>query len=298
MAPEWSKRIPPSVRPHLRALYRAWLTNPLRTRGARSRLLKELEGQEGPDSTLLRRVDTVISPEDNMWLAGHDRYFRVGLDAIRCIDRACAVTGSSSPRRILDMPCGAGRVMRFIVLRFPAAELTACDLLDDAVDFCAKRYGARPVVSTPDFDRLELPGAFDLIWSGSLVSHLNAQGTEAFLRLCRRAVAPSGIAVVTTHGSEVSDRVRRDPAFYDLEAEQAGTVVAHYEADGCAFVPYCDPHEPEMAGYTQETAPWGISLMSREWMRDAAKRAGLREVYFAEHDWNAHQDVFAFAATG
>jgi SAM-dependent methyltransferase len=276
-------------------VYRAWLTNGLRARAARSRLVKELDGQ---DTALLRTVDTAISPEDTMWLAGRDRYFRVGLDAIRCIDAACASSGVSTPARILDMPSGAGRVLRFIARRFPDAELTACDIFEDEITFCARRFGAHPVLSSPDFDSLELPGTFELIWSGSLVTHLDAGGTDAFLRLCRRHVSPGGVVVVTTHGEEVAGRVPNDPGFYGLDDKQAEAVVSQYRREGAGFVAYSDPHEPQQAGYSPESAPWGVSLMSREWVRSVAHRAGLRELHFAERDWNAHQDVFAFAAAG
>jgi len=40
-----------------------------------------------------------------------------------------------------------------------------------------------------------------------------------------------------------------------------------------------------MAGYSPESAPYGISLMSREWVKSAAARAGMHELYFAESDW-------------
>ena len=82
---------------------------------------------------------------------------------------------SSPPPRILDFPCGHGRVLRYLRAEFPQAEITACDLLRDGVDFCAANFGAIPVYSDPDPSRIGLPrDAFDLIWVGSLFTHFDA----------------------------------------------------------------------------------------------------------------------------
>jgi SAM-dependent methyltransferase len=263
----------------------------MRARSARARLIKELDGLA---PALLKKVDTAISPEDTMWISGPDRYFRIGLDAVRCIESVYTSTGIAFPTRILDMPSGAGRVLRFIALRFPNAELTACDVIEDHIKFCAKRFGANPVLSSPDFDGLALPGPFDLIWSGSLVTHLNGESTEAYLRLCRENLSPDGILVLTTHGEEVAHRIATDPRLYGLDDRQSAAVVSQYQHEQLGFVEYSTPHGPQVAGYSSESAPFGVSLMSREWVKSAAARAGMHELYFAEHDWNAHHDVYGF----
>jgi hypothetical protein len=108
----------------MRLLYRAAMANPVRTRAAKARVKREFDGAV---PSVLDQADTRISPHDEMWRGGPDRYFRVGLSAIRCIEDICSSTGISSPNRILDMPSGAGRVLRFIAVRFPQAEPTyAC----------------------------------------------------------------------------------------------------------------------------------------------------------------------------
>jgi SAM-dependent methyltransferase len=191
------------------------------------------------------------------------------------------------------MPSGAGRVLRFIAARFPDADLTACDITADQIEFCAKRFEATPVLSSPDFDSVSLPGPFDLIWSGSLVTHLNAASTEAYLRLCRRNLSPEGVLVLTTHGEEVARRVAQNPRFYHLESGQSDSLLMDYEREGIGFVEYSTPHEPHVAGYSPEAAPYGVSLMSEDWIAGAAAQAGLSEIYFAGHSWNEHHDVIA-----
>src|SRR5262249_37742284 len=117
------------------------------------------------------KVDPRISSNDGM-LGGNPRhYFAVGRSALWNIARTLDHTagGSSQPKRILDLPCGHGRVLRYLRAAFPEAEITACDLLADGVDFCASTFGAIGVYSDTDLSLIKLPkDNFDLIWVGSL----------------------------------------------------------------------------------------------------------------------------------
>src|SRR5690349_8568241 len=119
--------------------------------------------------TAQNRISVIeeISPHDEMYGGDPERYFKVGQSAIDFIQPALRATGLPAPERILDLPCGHGRVLRFLKAVFPNAELVACDINRDGVDFCAETFGARPVYSVDDARRVELPGTFDLIWCGS-----------------------------------------------------------------------------------------------------------------------------------
>jgi SAM-dependent methyltransferase len=118
-----------------------------------------------------RRIDGLkvasdISPNDHMFAGDESHYFGVGqsaLDGIRCSLYAAQVP-TDNVKRILDLPCGHGRILRYLRAAFPEAEIVACDLLRDAVDYCARSFGAIPVYSHEDPRKIPLPeGAFDLI---------------------------------------------------------------------------------------------------------------------------------------
>jgi SAM-dependent methyltransferase len=209
----------------------------------------------------------------------------VGLSAIRAIDSALAAAGASAPRRMLDMPCGHGRVLRFLRARFPEAAAVACDLDDDGVAYCAERFGAEGVRSSAHLASVELPGDFDLIWCGSLVTHLDAEANAALLGLFARSLSPGGVAVVTTHGQLVAERLRSGESAYQLVATSVPDVVAGYDATGFGYADY-----PWSPGY-------GVSISSRAWIGAAAERAGLRVVLFTERGWDDHQDVVALVRT-
>jgi SAM-dependent methyltransferase len=142
-------------------------------------------------------TNTTISPRDLMWKHDPEHYFRFGETAVKLIRLALASTERTTFRRILDMPCGHGRVLRSLKAEFPRAELTACDIDREAVDFCAETFGAKPVYSSENPDDLEL-GDFDLIWCGSLVTHL--KDWDSVLRLFERSLVHRGILVLTTAG--------------------------------------------------------------------------------------------------
>src|SRR4051794_26106944 len=89
-------------------------------------------------------VNRIISPKEEMvtkeMVTSGKRerhYFGVGRSALECIDISvrAAQTNVSDVKRILDLPCGHGRVLRYLKAAFPEAEITACDIMRDGVDF-------------------------------------------------------------------------------------------------------------------------------------------------------------------
>src|SRR4051794_23122377 len=118
------------VRTRLReGLHHLLRTHPFsfRTRRQKERMLKSgtLEPEE---RSLLQAVESKISPKDTMYNGNIDLYFKDGLCSVRIIEEALAASGKSSVKSVLDLPCGHGRVLRFLVHRFPGAKFTACEL--------------------------------------------------------------------------------------------------------------------------------------------------------------------------
>ncbi|MGB3682770.1 MAG: class I SAM-dependent methyltransferase, partial [Rubrobacteraceae bacterium] len=73
-----------------------------------------------------------------------------------------------SPESILDYGCGHGRVLRWFQSFWPNANLTAADVTEDQIEFCARTFGANPFLIDKPFDEVELPSEYDLIWLGSI----------------------------------------------------------------------------------------------------------------------------------
>lgn len=229
---------------------------------------------------LLRGVSGRISHRDGMYGGAVEHYYGVGLSAVHCIEAALAAAGRSDPAVVLDLPCGHGRVLRALQARWPEARFTVSDTDRDGVLFCARAWGAEPRFSSPRFEALDLGGPFDLIWCGSLATHLDEDRIGALLACLQRHLAPQGAAVVTTHGDRTAANMRDGSIDYLLAPGVQDGLVAAYERDGFAYSDYQD-----MPGY-------GVTLTSRDWFGARAERAGLTVAHFAAAAWDDHQDVF------
>ncbi len=223
-----------------------------------------------------------ISPRDVMHRSDPDRYFVVGHDALNTVERFMRLVGIDNPESLLDLPCGHGRVLRFLRARFPDAAITACDLDSDAVDFCARTFGALPVYSTPDLANVPLTGEFDLIWCGSLLTHIHVDQWQAVLRLFADHLRESGLLIFTTHGRYHARRLRSGQTTLGLSGWGAKTVLFDYERSGFGFVSY-----PQQDGY-------GISLSSAPFVcSQVLATPRLRLAAYEERGWCDHQDAIA-----
>lgn len=257
-----------------------------RTEGQKQRLLEDA-ALDHAARELLRGVESRISPRDTMYAGDGAHYFKVGLSAMRCVEEALRNAKLSTVKHILDLPCGHGRVLRFLVRRFPGATFTACDLDRDGVDFCAHTFGATPVYSNPDLDALSFDTRFDLIWCGSLITHLDAPATRALFRLFGRHLAPGGLLLFTAHGDFVVRHMPTGEFDYMLTGEQIEAITGRYAGMGFGYADYS-----EQDGY-------GVSLTSPAWIRAQLEAlGGLKEVYFKERAWNDHHDVYGYVKEG
>ena len=274
--------VPRQFWPFLGAVRRSVRTLPSRTERQRNKLLSSPTLAKS-ERELFAKVSSRIYRDDGMYHGDGTHYFKVGLSAINCIDDALQSANLNDRRTILDLPCGGGRVRRFLVQRFPNAEITACELEAGPVNFCVRTFGAKPAFSSRNLDQVSLGKEFDLIWCGSLVTHLNENGIVDLLRLFRRHLAAEGIMIFTTHGDFVTRRIPTRDFDYGLADDQIERIGVNYAQTGYGFEDY-----PGDEGY-------GVSLTSPEWIRARVRElGGLREVYFKERGWDNHQDVFGF----
>ncbi len=270
-----------TIRPYLGAVRRRLRSLPARTDRQKLELLKDPElGMK--ERELLAKVESRISPGDGMYSGNGAHYFKVGLSAIRCIDSALVAARLSPVRRVMDLPCGHGRVLRFLVKRFPEATIFASDLDRKGVEFGARMFGAEPIYSQLNLADLSLDNKFDLIWCGSLITHLNASGIRDLLRFFARHLSPGGLLVFTTHGDRVVQRMLNREFDYGITRDATLTLIDSYRANGFGFADY-----PAESGY-------GVSLTAPEWVRKETETLALKEVYFREHGWDDHQDVYGF----
>src|SRR5260370_563997 len=125
-------------------------------------LVAEGASMHSPSTT----VNTNISPHDGMFAGNHDHYFSVGRSALLNIHCALQLAEAPPPMRVLDLPCGHGRVLRALKAEFADAEISACDIDIDGIQFCRQEFGAVAIPSHEDCSRIPLDGEYDVKSSG------------------------------------------------------------------------------------------------------------------------------------
>ncbi len=227
-------------------------------------------------------VNRSIAKDDEMFSGNESHYFDVGESALHAIETAffAARRQKATIKRILDLPCGHGRVMRFLRRAFPDAQLTACDLNQSGVEFCAATFGALPVVSRETIDEIPLSGEFDLIWCGSLLTHLPEEKCASFLRLFLRLLGHGGVLVFTMHGRHYVREISTGKTPHGVDDHQLAELLAGYQQRGFSYVDYSG-----QSGY-------GLSLAHPSFVTaHLVDHPGWRVLNYREAGWDNLQDV-------
>lgn len=242
------------------------------------------------------RLITRVASGEDMLTGGPDlrHYFEVGESALSEIKAGLAAAKAPPPERVLDLPCGYGRVLRHLRKAWPDAAITAMDINAPAVEFCAATFAARPVVSRQPLWEVDAGDGHHLLWCGSLLTHFDEPDWVPILSYFRDRMAAGGVVVFTTHGELSIDVLAGEPAAVN---SQMGLWVGDYGMGEKA---------PEMARVARRTGfayghygdtdiAFGVSLSEPEWVRSTvAAVSGLDFVSFSPKGWFGHQDVWAY----
>lgn len=242
-----------------------------------------IPGLYGQDE-LFESVSRVIIPTDSMFAQNTDHYYSVGASAMSSIYMALNLhkVEPGNVRRILDYACGYGRVIRWLRAAFPDAYIKGVD-----ADRASAEAAAVLNVETAHLDITlseRLGDKFDLIWVGSLFTHLMSTETARILRYLRSHLSDSGIIVFTTHGVDVFERVTSGERNYGLDAVGIEALLDGYTKVGYGYADY-----PAQAEY-------GISIARPVIVNQLAVNCGLFPFMFRPQGWDNHQDVFACTA--
>jgi SAM-dependent methyltransferase len=234
-----------------------------------------------------------IAASDKMFGGNRQHYFGVGRSAVMSMLTALTLRmayrgGDQTPQTILDFGAGYGRVARFLRVAFPEARIEVTDVEKAGVAWCVENLACHSMGETVP------QGCYDLIWVGSVITHLPEFESISLINTLKRALRPMGLLVLTTHGRVVqaslagfaSGHTDRDYQSYGLTREDAAAIVAEYFATGYGYHNY-----PNQTGY-------GITLTTPAWMYSRALDQQTIHMLFQEMGWDMHQDVFAFMRTG
>lgn len=240
------------------------------------------------EKNLLRKVSLKIHRNDNMYGCFKARdYIFTGLSAVQCIENALQKSGDNNVRTILDFPSGYGRILRFLRVRFPHAQITASEIDNVALDFCRKAFNVKSFLSNKCFNKVLLGGSFSLIWCGSLFTHIDEDEAVNLLKLFYRYLSPGGLCVFTTNGRYWAERIESGYKYArHSSAISRKTMVSEFYENGYGYAD-CE----NQSGY-------GISVVPHDRMVALASSVGhWKECFFLENgwiNWQDFQDVYGF----
>jgi SAM-dependent methyltransferase len=222
-----------------------------------------------------------ISEHDDMLASGNrEHYMAVGRSAIDLIAAAMLAAQKSRFAAVLDLPCGGGRVTRHLKAFLPEAKLYVGDLNKPKEAFVVATFGATPVDPRADFT-VPASKQFDLIFVGSLVTHVGPNQYERAIRWFIDALAPDGLLICTTHGRRTVHLF--GPTFRSGEWQHG---FRSYCDTGFGYLPY-DPAMPPDGPQS-----YGTSLSAPSWVaRLVESEPGARLLSLTEGAWANNQDV-------
>ena len=226
------------------------------------------------------RVSQNVADTDTMFQGNSSHYLTCGASALNVITICIALSGTQ-PTSILDFGSGAGRVTRWLRAAHPAVHLSATDIRESDVDFCAHEFGASTWVSGTDIDRLESPSTYDAIWVGSVLTHLSGIQSKRLLNRLLSWLNRDGVLIVSLHGRFA---LARGPGFghYGVAQRWKEIEKAYSSEMGYGYANY-----PGKDGY-------GISIAKPSWSaRLIEEMPQVRLLMFSELAWDGHHDVLA-----
>jgi len=228
-----------------------------------------------PEQRLIRK----IHPNDKMYLGNEKHYFSVMRSALKMISIGLYAANRHKVENIMDFGCGFGRVQRGLRAVFHDARIVASDINREGVDFCTENFGAEGWYQK-SWPPVFVEGvSFDLIWAGSVMTHLPAERTMVAMNGLLDLLAPGGVLVSTFHGRYSIYRQKNIRKY--VSDDQFKVIENGYGNEGYGFAGTFDDN-------------YGFSVCRPSWIFEViGRRQDIRVVSFIEKGWDNHQDVVA-----
>jgi ubiquinone/menaquinone biosynthesis C-methylase UbiE len=156
-----------------------------------------------------------------------------------------ALLSGAAPRRILEVGCGTGELLRFVGEQYPTARLTGVDPDSSALERARRKLDAAGVKADLVSGRAESlvfpDGSFDLVLSSLMLHHLETRAKIRALEEWGRVLEPGGLLLLADFGVPRSllTKVLFWPLRFPIFEEQAdnfrGRVPAMLRAAGFVF---------------------------------------------------------------
>jgi cyclopropane fatty-acyl-phospholipid synthase-like methyltransferase len=229
----------------------------------------------------LKIVNTQISDTDAMFNNNIEHYFATGASALNCILSSLALV-DLKPKTILDFGCGSGRVTRWLRAAYPNSDIHGYEITPKDLSFIKIHFNAIPHLSEINMDKLKSQHKYDLIWVGSVFTHLSSEKSIQLFEKLISWLNQDGILIFSTHGKFVLNNGGSNNCFYGVEPSKWADVANNYKNIGYGYADY------------QNYPDYGISVSSLDWWaRYINKHKNIRINSMGEILWDDHHDIIS-----
>lgn len=118
---------------------------------------------------------------------------------------------------------------------FINAKITAADIDEDSVDFCVEQFGVKGIYSQVEIDLVDFNDTFDLVWAGSLFTHLPLDKVKRTISHVGNYLTPRGIFIFTIIGRTAMEKTLSFGGGVEAEMQNAKK---QYNETGYGFYKY------------------------------------------------------------
>lgn len=234
----------------------------------------------------LEDLNFIQTISDGDWMMRADRepdwYFRRGYGAMAMIAHECQ-RARLYPASILDFGCGHGCVARMLKALYPKAKLTGQEVNPDWLAWCSDILGIETILSPPSIEEVVLDeNSYDIIWAGSIFSHIPETAARHLLGQFRRGLTDRGIAIFSTAG-QIMRNAYVPGGMHNVSDEQIAQMSAAFDRNEYAFGAYDRSLYPN----------WGHSLIPSQWFFARSAEFDMPLTGFYDAGWGATQDIYA-----
>lgn len=155
-------------------------------------------------------------------------YLQTGINPVNSIKKIVdAVYGADyKVESLLDFAAGYGRVTRFLVAEYGCDNVFVADIKTKAVDFVREQFGCEGWPSSFTPEAFTPNRKFNVIYVGSLFSHLPEELFKRWLVVLRNLLTENGILILSTHDiSLVNSKNKNEYIFIEDSEDKMFTEV-------------------------------------------------------------------------
>jgi hypothetical protein len=133
----------------------------------------------------------------------YKQYFKGGFYGLELVQKICSHHFGSMEQvnTCLDFASGYGRISRMFSSLFESSNIWISDIRSEGVEFQKQHFGYNGFTSAYKPEEVNFPTHFDVIFVGSLFTHLDEHLFESWLKVLLDQVTPKGVLIFTTHRS-------------------------------------------------------------------------------------------------